>query len=29
LQQRLGGHFWFQRGLVMLGLGAVFIPVLT
>ncbi|WP_352259818.1 HupE/UreJ family protein [Psychrobacter sp. TB55-MNA-CIBAN-0194] len=29
LQQRLGGHFWFQRGLVVLGLGAVFIPVLT
>jgi len=29
LQQRLGGHFWFQRGLVMLGLGAVFIPVLA
>ena len=29
LQQRLGGHFWFQRGLVMLGLGVVFIPVLT
>jgi len=29
LQQRLGGSFWLQRGLVVLGLGAVFIPVLT
>ena len=29
LQQRLGGHFWFQRGLLLLGLGAVFMPVLT
>ncbi|MEC5210949.1 urease accessory protein [Psychrobacter sp. PL15] len=29
LQQRLGGSFWLQRGLVVLGLSAVFIPVLT
>jgi len=29
LQQRLGGSFWLQRGLVVLGLGAVLIPVLT
>ena len=28
LQQRLGGGLWLQRGLVMLGLGAIFAPML-
>ncbi|WP_370587833.1 hypothetical protein [Psychrobacter sp. JCM 18901] len=26
LQQRLGDNLWLQRGLVVLGLGAVFVP---
>lgn len=29
LQQRLGGSLWLQRVLVVLGLGAVFVPVLV
>ncbi|MGO2385772.1 MAG: HupE/UreJ family protein [Psychrobacter sp.] len=29
LQQRLGGNLWLQRGLVLLGLSAVFAPVLV
>jgi urease accessory protein len=29
LQQRLGGSLWLQRGLVLLGLSAVFAPVLV
>ncbi|MEN6671296.1 HupE/UreJ family protein [Psychrobacter sp. B38] len=29
LQQRLGDNLWLQRGLVLLGLGAVFAPVLV
>ncbi|MFT0773005.1 HupE/UreJ family protein [Psychrobacter aquimaris] len=29
LQQRLGDNLWLQRGLVVLGLGAVFAPVLV
>lgn len=28
LQQRLGDNLWIQRGLVVLGLGAVFVPAL-
>ncbi|MDN5619837.1 MAG: HupE/UreJ family protein [Psychrobacter sp.] len=29
LQQRLGNNLWLQRGLVVLGLGAVFVPALV